>query len=89
MNLADVYSTQVTKKSVGGCLYGNSSVSMNSFQIEKDPLFEKLENQVFNKFKEIEKTENYIEPEIKHTNIKTYNFEDAIKELASLNMKGF
>jgi hypothetical protein len=89
MDLGNVYATQVTKKSIGGGLYGNSSVSMNTFQIEKDPLFEKLENQVFDKFKEIEKTENYIEPETMHSNIKTYNFEDAIKELALLKTKSF
>jgi hypothetical protein len=79
MELSDIYANRVTKKTI-------TSISMNGNapSFERDPIFSKLENDVFSKLREISSPEPICNtPSNKHT-VKTFSFEDAIKDLANL-----
>lgn len=89
MDLSEVYSSRVS---------GKSNISSLSFggqmpNIERDPFFDKLENNVLSKFNEILDINENINEDAKEitfatTNvISTLGFEDALKELISLKNK--
>lgn len=79
MDLSDIYANKVKKTSI-------TSISMNGNapSFERDPIFLKLENDVFLKLKEISSPEPICNVPANKNIIKTFNFEDAIKDLANL-----
>ena len=90
MDLSEVYSSRVSGKSnISSLCFGGQMPN-----IERDPFFDKLENNVLSKFNEIldineEKNENTREITFAVSNtINTLGFEDALKELISLKNKG-
>ena len=79
MDLSDIYTNQVNKKTI-------TSISMNGNapSFERDPIFSKLENDVFSKLREISSPEPTCNIPANKNIIKTFTFEDAIKDLANL-----
>lgn len=74
MDLSQVYSTQIKKKSVNMLQAGGDFP-----QIERDPVFKQLENDVFSKMRSIMPKE-----ELKQSpknEVVALSFEDALKEL--------
>ena len=65
------------------------SVGSNFPQIEKDPTIKKLTQDVFSKMIELDKKDNPIpEPIINNSpELRTFSFDDAIKELHSMTKK--
>lgn len=80
MELGDVYSKLVTKKSIS---LSNLSNGFSSPQIERDSQLIKLENQVFNKIKDLVKEEQP-QKNPPQNELKTLSVEDAIRELKEL-----
>jgi hypothetical protein len=88
MDIGSIYANSVRNK-------GSISLSIPSggsfpTSFERDPENMKLQNSIFNTFKQIVDEEEKINPSINITNlnssnIKEYSFEDAIKELYSMN----
>jgi len=84
MDLSDVYSSKVCGKSV----LNNVSFGGHFPNIERDPIFDKLENSVLSKFNEILKiNEDIDKPVINNNQINTIDFENALKELISFKNK--
>jgi hypothetical protein len=91
MSLSDVYSRSVSGKASISLPLNSSSASFNTF--ERDPEMIKMEKTFLNCFKsvidkeeEINPTKNIINNSNNTTNnIKTYNLEDAIRELALMS----
>jgi hypothetical protein len=87
-SLEQVYSSQVKGKN-SIILTPSSSPSFSPF-FERDPQNQKLENDLINTFNSIlseeEKTNPTIKPETS-IGLKTYSFEDALKELYELEKK--
>ena len=79
MDLSDVYSQRVKKNKIT-----NLSVGGSFPQIEKDPTIAKLEKQMFEKFNEIMPKEEPKSSQISQNTIKPLSFEEALRELASL-----
>lgn len=79
MDLSDIYTNRVNKKSIT-----NISMNGNAPIFERDPIFSKLENDVFSKLKEISSPEPICNIPANKNIIKTFTFEDAIKDLANL-----
>jgi hypothetical protein len=88
MELSDVYANNVKRSSIPSSI-GSISNSHNFPTIEKDPTIKKLENDVFSQMAELDKKDNPIpDPVIENPfQIKTFSFEDAIKELHSMIKK--
>lgn len=86
MNLSDVYSRQVKKIPVSNFSVGFGNKAP---QIEKDPIINKLEQDVFAKMAELDKIDNPTPDPIpsNSTELKTFSLEDAIKELIMLKNK--
>lgn len=85
-SLEQVYSTQVKGKSSIGLMPSSGPSFSPSF--EKDPQNRELENSLLNMFKNVLKEEEKINPppiEQKPVSLKTFSFEDAIKELAEMH----
>jgi hypothetical protein len=56
--------------------------------IEKDPTINKLTNDVFSQMAELDKKDNPIPDVVNSSEIQTFSFADAIKELHSMIKKG-
>lgn len=65
-------------------MINNISSLMTGVEKERDPIFSKIESDVFAKLKEL--TKDDISSEIKST-IRAVSFEDAIRELAEFHKK--
>ena len=88
MSLSDVYSRSVSGKASISLPLNSSSASFSTF--ERDPEMIKMEKTFLNCFKSVIDKEEEINPTkiiINNTNnnIKQYNLEDAIKELALMS----
>jgi hypothetical protein len=87
-NLENIYSSQVRGKN-SILLTPSSGPSFTPF-FEKDPQNQKLENDLVNMFNSVLSEEEKINPTIKpetSIGLKTYSFEDALKELYELEKK--
>lgn len=84
MSLENIYSN-VSKSPIKSL-----SVGSNFPQIEKDPTIKKLTEDVFSQMAELDKQDNpNPEPIVANSpELKTFSFEDAIKELHSMAKKG-
>lgn len=84
MSLENIYSN-VSKSPIKSL-----SVGSNFPQIEKDPTIKKLTEDVFSQMAELDKKDNpNPEPIVANSpELKTFSFEDAIKELHSMAKKG-
>ncbi len=85
MNLSDVYAQQVKKNSLSG--FSGGSFGMPP--IEKDPIINQLEQDVFAKMHEVDKLDHPTpipEPIIKPS-LKAFSFEDALRELIEIQNK--
>lgn len=85
MELSDIYVDKVHKQSIPM----NSSTSFNgSIQRERDPKIQKLENNIFNKIKQIQQSHNKSVdkkiPENKPINVQSIGLEQALNELLSM-----
>ena len=79
MELSDIYTNRVNKTSITSIsLNGNAPI------FERDPIFSKLENDVYSKLNEISSPEPICNIPVNKNIIKTFTFEDAIKDLANL-----
>jgi hypothetical protein len=56
--------------------------------IEKDQTINKLTNDVFSQMEAIDKKDNPIADPVNYSDLKTFSFEDAIKELHSIVKRG-
>jgi hypothetical protein len=88
MSLSDVYSRSVSGKASISLPLNSSSASFSTF--ERDPEMIKMEKTFLNCFKSVIDKEEEINPTkiiINNTNnnVKQYNLEDAIKELALMS----
>jgi hypothetical protein len=81
MSLEDAYSQVPNKKIIG------LSVGSNFPLIQKDPIINKLENDVFSLMNELDKKENPIPIVTKSQELKSFSYEDAIKELQTMLKK--
>jgi hypothetical protein len=79
MDLSEIYTNQVNKKAIT-----NISLNGNAPVFERDPIFSKLENDVYAKLNEISSPEPTCNISANKNIIKTFTFEDAIKDLAHL-----
>jgi hypothetical protein len=87
-NLENIYSSQVRGKN--SILLTPSSGPSFSPSFERDPQNQKLENDLVNMFNSVLSEEEKINPTIKpetSIGLKTYSFEDALKELYELEKK--
>ncbi len=87
-SLENIYSSQVRGKN-SILLTPSSGPSFTPF-FEKDPQNQKLENDLINTFNSVLSEEEKINPTIKpetSISLKTYSFEDALKELYELEKK--
>ena len=86
MDLSDVYSRQVKKSPLAG-LRGSFGMP----PIEKDPIINQLEIDVFAKMHELDKIDHpttIVEPNISNSiEIKTFSYEDALKEIIEIKNK--
>lgn len=82
MELGDVYSKQVKKSVIPNLSVGSHSIP----PFERDPNLIKLESDVFSKLKSLIPKESQPIPTQK-AEVKTFNLEDAIKELAEMQKK--
>ena len=86
MDLSDVYSRQVKKIPVAG-----SRGSFGMPPIEKDPIINQLEIDVFAKMRELDKIDNptpISEPIVANSpELKTFSYEDALRELIEIKNK--
>lgn len=87
MELGEIYSSRVSGKSNINFLCFGGHVP----NIERDPYFDKLENNVLMKFNEIIDINKNKDEITANTPIivNSFGFEDALKELISLKNKGF
>jgi len=85
MNLSDVYSQQVKKTPVIGASFGMHG----GVHTQKDPIINKLEQDVFAKMQELDKMDhpNQVPTKTPSTGIQNFSVEDAIRELAMLQNK--
>jgi hypothetical protein len=83
MDLSDVYSNNVKNTRISNLSVGSHSIP----PFERDPTIKKLEEDLFAKIKEISPPEIIVNHD-KISKIKTFSFEDAIKELHSMKNKG-
>jgi hypothetical protein len=81
MDLSQVYSTQIPKKSVSMLQSGG-----NFPQIEKDPKIKQLENDVFSKMRSLLPKEK--PKQIPKNEVVTLSFQDAMKELLNFQKNG-
>lgn len=87
-NLENIYSSQVRGKN--SILLTPSSGPSFSPSFERDPQNQKLENDLVNMFNSVLSEEEKINPTIKpetSIGLKTYSFEDALKELYEFEKK--
>jgi hypothetical protein len=79
MELSDIYTNRVNKTSITSI-----SLNGNAPSFERDPIFSKLEKDVYSKLAEISSPEPSCNIPANKNIIKTFTFEDAIKDLANL-----
>lgn len=85
MNLSDVYSQQVKKIPAAGSFRGSFGLP----PIEKDPIINQLEQDVFAKLHEVDKLD-HPNPEpivVNSLELKSFSYEDALKELIEIKNK--
>jgi hypothetical protein len=80
MDLSEVYSKQVNKKTISSLSVGGSFP-----QIEKDPTIRQLENDVFTKMRSLMPKEEI--KEMPKNEVVSISFEDALKELLDFSKK--
>ena len=85
MNLSDVYSQQVKKIPVAGSFRGSFGMP----PIEKDPIINQLEQDVFAKMHEVDKLDHPTpEPIMANSpELKSFSYEDALRELIEIKNK--